>query len=464
MARKPALKARKGAERLRTIETLPLRPCTAGEGQAARDAPERIKATSGSTKSERKVAKLDDKNVRNLALPAKGNRVTYDGGHKGAVKGFGARVTAAGARSFVLNYRTRSGRERRITIGQFPDWQTVAARKYAGELKQAVNRGEDPLEGLKAERRAPTIAKLCERFTEEHAARKRDSTQVFYRLIIDKWILPELRSRKVADIAFEDIDGLHRSITKKGKPYIANRTMSVLSKMFNLAIKWKWRTDNPVKGIERNQEQKRQRYLSTSEIASLSKALAEHEDQQAANILRILLLTGARSEEVRAASWAQLDLENGIWIKPAANTKQKREHRVPLSAPARQLLTEIRAGEEAKAAKRGRDLPPHVFPGRGGVGFRDNIKRAWAEIIKAADFAEHARVHDLRHTYASILASAGLSLPVIGQLLGHTQAATTHRYSHLYDDPLRAATERVGAIVDASKKPSGKVVDIGGRR
>jgi integrase len=341
--------------------------------------------------------KLTDTIVKNLAVPDAGNRIAYDE----AVKGFGVRVTAAGARAFVLNYRTRSGRERRYTIGAYPDWKTAAAREEAAKLKQAVDRGEDPLEGLQADRAAPTMAKLCERFLEEHAARKRDSTKIFYEGIISKWILPELRSRKVADIAFEDVDGLHRAITKKGKPYIANRTISVLSKMFNLAIKWKWRTDNPVKGIERNQEQKRQRYLSTSEIGRLSKALAEHEDQQAANILRLLLLTGARSEEVRAATWAQLDMADGVWIKPAANTKQKRDHRVPLSAPARLLLTEIKAAEEAKAHQKGRDLSPYVFPGRGGASFRDNIKRPWAEIIKAAGFTEHARIHDLRHTYAS---------------------------------------------------------------
>ena len=260
---------------------------------------------------------------------------------------------------------------------------------------------------------------------------------------------PGASSRKVADVAFEDIDGLHRSITKKGKPYIANRTLSVLSKMFNLAIKWRWRADNPVKGIERNQELKRQRYLSMAEITGLTKALAEHEDQQAANIVRLLLLTGARSEEVRAARWEQLDLEGGVWTKPAASTKQKREHRVPLSAPARQLLSKIHEAEKAKTTKNGREFSSYVFPGRGGVGYREGIKRFWVGILETSDFTEHARIHDLRHTYASILASAGLSLPIIGQLLGHTQPATTARFSHLFDDPLRAATEHAAGIIGA---------------
>ena len=111
--------------------------------------------------------------------------------------------------------------------------------------------------------------------------------------------------------------------------------------MFSLAIKWGYRTNNPAKGIERNQEIKRQRYLTGDQLGHLSKALAEHEDQVAANIIRLLLVTGARSAEVRGMEWSQLDLEVGIWTKPGSMTKQKTEHRVPLSAPARQLLVEL---------------------------------------------------------------------------------------------------------------------------
>ena len=113
--------------------------------------------------------------------------------------------------------------------------------------------------------------------------------------------------------------------------------------MFNVAIRWQWRTDNPARGIERNQEPARHRYLSAAELVSLSVSLAEHPDQQAANIFRLLLLTGARRSEVAGLRWADLDLAEGVWTKPAATTKQKAMHRVPLSAPARQLLAELHA-------------------------------------------------------------------------------------------------------------------------
>jgi integrase len=161
-------------------------------------------------------------------------------------------------------------------------------------------------------------------------------------------------------------------------------------------------------------------------------------------------------------SWDQLDLDAGVWIKPSAHTKQKREHRVPLSAPVRQLLVAMRDAAEQHAQETGKELSTCVFPGRTGAGPVVEVKRAWATIARLAAL-NGVRLHDLRHTYASLLASSGLSLPVIGALLGHTQLQTTARYTHLLDDPLRAATERVGAIVSAAATPRASAVKGGPR-
>ncbi len=415
--------------------------------------------------------KLADAVVKALPTPPKGNRIHYDS----EVKGFGCRVTAKGTRAFVLNYRTRTGRERRYTIGAFPDWKTVAARAEASELKKRIDRGNDPLAEIEADRNAKTVADLCDRYVEEHLPKKRESSQQDDKAMIRRYIKqegekaptikPQLKQKKVLEVTFSDIDGLHRAITKRGHRYQANRVLALLSKMFNLAIKWQLRADNPCKGVERNQEEKRHRYLSGDELARLTQALAEAEDQQAANIVRLLLLTGARRGEVQSATWDQFDLKAGVWTKPGATTKQKTLHRVPLSAPARQLLVEIRGTANSD----------YVFPGRTG-GHRVEIKTAWRDLCIAAGIVTQetvkdargrekiivkpsARLHDLRHTYASMLASAGLSLPIIGALLGHTQPQTTARYAHLFDDPLRAATERVGAIVMPAK---GRPEDKGG--
>ena len=390
-------------------------------------------------------ATLTDKAIRGLPVPPSGNRVFYDGD----VKGFGVRVTSAGALAFVLNYRA-AGRERRITIGSFPDWSTKAAREQAKSLKRRIDMGDDPMAERHAERAAPTIESLAERYLAEHAPRKRARSVQEDRSLLRQLILPKLGKLRVAVVRRSEIEAFHREVSKQ-TPVRANRALSLLTKMFNLAIGWEIRADNPCKGIERNAEDKRERYLTPAELERLVAALAEHPHQNSANIIRLLLLTGARRGEVLGATWSQFDLDAGVWTKPAATTKQKKLHRVPLSAPARQLLSEMTAKATSDA----------LFPGHRGNEQQTDLKRFWASICKDAGIAG-VRVHDLRHSYASYLASAGLSLPVIGALLGHTQASTTQRYAHLLDDPLRAATERVGAMVAGAGKPGAEIVPMAG--
>jgi integrase len=403
--------------------------------------------------------RLTEKLIHTLPAPASGNCIYWDAPNakgKGFTPGFGLRVTAAGARAFVLNYRTRSGRDRRLTIGSVPAWSLTAARTEAAALKRRVDIGEDPLGERHETRSAPTVAELCDRFVAEHMARKRPSTRRSYQAAVDE-IRKGLGTRKVAEVSVDDVERLHRKITERA-PYVANRTAAVASKMFNMAIRSGWRPDNPVRGLERNEEQKRQRYLTETELARLSAALAEHDDQQAANIIWLLLLTGARKHEVLAARWEAFDLDEGKWIKPSSHTKTRLEHHVRLSAPARQILARIRM----EAGKANSDSP-YVFPGRISGQHRINVKDVWAALRRTAKIAG-ARIHDLRHTYAATLASDGQSLLVIGALLGHTQTSTSARYAHLLDDPLRRATERAGARLAPRKKPGGEVVPIRGER
>ena len=385
-------------------------------------------------------AKFDDRFVRGLGPPEKGNRISYDRG-SGSVKGFGIRVTAAGAKSFIVTYRI-AGQERRMTIGAYPDWSVSAARLEAARIKREADLGHDPLAERHSAREAPTVSELCDRYLAEHAVRKRTGEDD--RSMVERIIRPRIGSRKAVAVAYADIDALHRKVTENNGRYAANRVLALLSKMFSLAIRWQIRPDNPAKGVERNPEERRYRYLSSDELRRLSDALTAYPNQVAANAIRLLVLTGARRGEVLAATWDQFDLDAGIWTKPSSHTKQKREHRVPLSAAARQLLTDMRA-----KAQRDEKLSYYLFPGRLGDGPMVEIKTCWAALCRAAKI-DSIRIHDLRHTYASILASAGQSLPVIGALLGHTQPGTTARYAHLFDDPLRAATDRVGDIFGGS--------------
>ena len=391
---------------------------------------------------------LNDSVVRNLPVPEKTHyHITYDSGPK-RVPGFGVRVTEAGYRSFILNYPGG-----RYTIGRFGDWSTGDARQEAKRLRREIDLGADPMRDRKAEREAPTITDLVQRVEAEHLPRLRPATAASIRAQLKNHVLPALgESTKVADVRFEDIDRLHRRVTKAAGPYGANRVLALCSKMFSLAVRWQMRADNPCRGVERNREHSRQRYLTADEMAALTQALAEFPDRDMADIFRMLLLTGARKGEVLRMKWDDVDIAAGTWTKPPASTKQNRVHVVPLSAPARQLLGERLVNKRSD----------YVFPSNRGSGPILNIHRAWVRLTKTA-VIDGVRVHDLRHSFASSIASGGGSLPLIGALLGHSSPATTHRYAHLFDDVQRAAVERIGSAVVNAGKPVAEPVPLRGR-
>jgi integrase len=390
--------------------------------------------------------RLTDDLIRKLSRPEKGSRVYYDApSPKGSdfTSGFGVRVTAGGVKSFVLNFRTKERVERRYTIGRYPEWSLVAARVEARELKGDVNKGGDPVAKKRLDSHAPNMGDLCARFREEHLPTLRPSTATDYAGIIDA-IQARFGTRRVAAITIDDIEKFHREVTKDGHPYRANRFLSVMSKMFSLAVRWRIRSDNPCKGAERNREQKRERYLSDGELQRLLATLAGWKKQRVADLIRLLLWTGCRRGEAVKAEWDQFDLEAGIWTKPGAITKTKTDHRVPLSDAARELLIEIRSKQPPDETR--------VFP------HMAQLAKPWREICQEAKIT-NLRIHDLRHSYASTLASAGYSLPIIGKLLGHTQASTTQRYSHLIHDVLHEATQAASRRLAAPPREA-KIVEL----
>lgn len=197
------------------------------------------------------------------------------------------------------------------------------------------------------------------------------------------------------------------------------------------------RDDNPVKGIERYPEEKRNRWLDNDEVQRLWDVLNEYNNQDVANAIRLLLLTGSRRNEVLHATWDQFDLDNSVWTKPAHTTKQKRMEHLPLSAQAISILKTMKSKSNSS----------FLFPGKTSNKPVQGIKKAWHTIRKKAELSD-VRLHDLRHTYASHLVSNGLSLSIVGKLLGHTQVSTTQRYAHLADEPLRNATAFFGNKVE----------------
>ncbi len=385
------------------------------------------------------TGKLTEALAKALTPPGSGNRIRWHG----ELAGFGCRVTAAGTRAWVLRYRNADGRDRTLTIGDANSWPLADAMKKAKALRRQVYDGQDPLAERQDQRSAPTVADLCERYRADKMVHYRPSTAREVSATIDTLILPKLGKLKVGSVRHTDVDRWHREIGQRAR-FRANRSVAYLSAMFSLAIKLEWCTANPCKGIERFAEPSRERYLTAEEIARLLRALDQHPYQTSANAIRLLLYSGARRGETLSATWDQFDLQAGIWTKPHGSTKQKRTHRVPLSQPALALLTSMR--REVGDSQ-------YLFPGGGTQGALQDVRKTWAWTCRKAGISG-CRLHDLRHSYASVLASAGLSLPIIGQLLGHSNPTTTSRYSHLLDSALKDATEQAGAII------SGKVVPL----
>lgn len=365
-----------------------------------------------------------------LLQPLEKDRFEWDD----ELPGFGVRVKPTGVKSYVIQYR-QEGQSRRLTLGRHGVLAPDEARKMARINLGNVARGDDPARVRQDARRAPLMQHLADDYLERHARPNKRPISVRDDVaMISKIILPAFGSKKVKDVNRRDIESL--LISMRETPYRANRVRALLSKMFSLAKAWDWRADNPVEGVQKFQEAKRDRWLNEDELKRLVAVLSGHPNQRAANVIRLLILTGARKSEAMTATWDQFDLARGVWTKPAHTTKQKKIEHVPLSGAAVSLLegmNAIRVGNTSES--------PFLFPGDVRGQPIKEIKRFWEEVRTAAGL-DNVRIHDLRHTFASHLVSSGVSLPIVGRLLGHSQPQTTQRYAHLADDPLREAANK----------------------
>ena len=372
------------------------------------------------------------------------------------VRGFSITIYPSGNRAFTLDYRI-AGRQRRMTIGRWPEWNTVAARERAKDLRREIDEGIDPLNQRENAREAPRVNDMTKRYLEEHTPHLAARNAADQHTIMAKLVAPDWGRKLVTEITKADVEKLLNKIAAgrarpskakpnnrarklqgpKPTPVRANRVGEVLRKMFTLAIGWGMRADNPASGFRRRIENERERFLSPEEIGRLAKALDAAKDQRAAGIIRLCMLTGARSGEVRQARFEQFNLDLGSWSKPAATTKQRKIHRIPISGD---VVAIVR--QRSLLVPRGN---PWLFPGDAPGQPVKEIRRFWMGIQKAAKLPE-VRIHDLRHTFASLLVSGGASLEMIGKLLGHTQMQTTQRYAHLMDSPLRDGVNAVASI------------------
>ena len=335
--------------------------------------------------------------------------------------GFGLRVYPSGKRKYIVQYRTKTNRQRRQVIGLHGVITAEKARLKVGKLLAQVQDGGDPAGEAQAARKAPTVTDLAADYLQRHAIpNKRPASVDADRSMLDRLVLPRLGKMKVLAVTRRDVETIHTNL--RATPYRANRVLALVSKIFNLAVAWDWRGDNPARGIPRYHEDQRERWLSAEELSRLWAALDEDTNQRAANAVKLMILTGARRGEVLMATWDQFDLDRGVWTKPSHHTKQKRTEHVPLSKPALALLTALKAEADPKQT--------HLYPGEVPGKPLGEIKKFWQRVRKETGL-EGVRLHDLRHTCASELAMSGATLAEIAEVLGHKTLAMVKRYAHL---------------------------------
>jgi integrase len=374
-----------------------------------------------------------------------------------SLAGFGVAAYPNGKKAYVVQYR-QNGRTRRSAIGEHGRLTVDEARSEAKKLLGRVERGEDPIAARKIERQVQAVSEIAYQFLAQHAqAKRKPRTHEGYKILIDRHINPAIGGNRISQLRRVDIVKLHSSMS--ATPGAANRAVALVSAIWNWASKREIVPlgENPARAITRYPESAKERFLSSDEFRRLSDALVKGEteglpyevdegkpkskhnrkpenrkrfvDPYAAAAIRLLILTGARLREILHARWENVDVERGILFLPDSKTGRKP---VYLSSAALEILAKL---PRIKGN-------PYVIAGLTNDKPRTDLKNPWRAVTEAAGLTG-LRIHDLRHSFASIGAGASLGLPIIGKLLGHTQPSTTARYAHLDASPMRRAVETI---------------------
>ena len=406
------------------------------------------------------------------------------------LKGFGLIAMPSGAKTWIVEYRAgaggRSAAKRRVTLGKVGTLTPDQARALAKDILARVHAGEDPATEKREAKAAKTVGELCDLYLTEaeqgnvisrRGAPKKASTLATDRGRIERHIKPLLGRKPVRDVTRADIERFLRDVAggktavdiktkKQGRAIVtggrgtATRTVRLLGGIFSYAIRLGLRTDNPTHGVAKYADGQGARFLSTAELERLGEALrqaetagvswdvdpdapgAKHlpknsEERRttispfAAAAIRLLILTGCRLREILHLEWSHVDTERGLLHLPDSKTGAKS---IVLARPALDIIAAIPRLDGCRFVIAGSDTQKP----------RSDLKRPWALVTRTAGLSG-VRLHDLRHTYASHGAAAGMGLTIVGKLLGHADVKTTSRYSHFDADPLRVAADRVGA-------------------
>ena len=369
------------------------------------------------------------------ALPTNGKDALY---WDRRLPGFGVRVAASGRKTYIIQSRGPSGSVR-VTIGPHGTITPDQARKQAAAIIDRIKRGEDPVPA--PPRPEPTVADLAERFMRAHVAVNcKASSAEFYRLTLDKHILPALGAMPVRSVERAHVTALHHVL--RDRPVMANRVIDILSKMNSLAEAWDLRPagKNPCRSVRRYKEEKRERFLSPDEILRLGRVLTKAEAEGGASMyaaaaIRLLMLTGCRLNEVLTLRWDDVD-------RTARELRIRDGKTGPRSVPLTPTVMDVFGAIPRVPGN------PWVIAGTRLGAHLPSIRRHWDRLRVRADL-EDIRIHDLRHSYASRALALGESLTMIGRLLGHTKVSTTARYAHLARDTEKVSAARVGGSIGA---------------
>jgi integrase len=375
--------------------------------------------------------------------------------------GFGLRIEETGRKTFIVRYRPGGGRKapkRFLTLGRYGNLTTEEARVAARKVLSAGNLGMDPAADRLRKRQELTVAELCDLYLEIGVEHKKALTIYGDRGRIDRHIKPLLGTKRVGDVTLADVERAMKDIAEgktrtdvrtgkirarimvRGGKGAATRIIGLLGGIFTFAQRHGYRTDNPCRGVRRYKGHACERFLNADDLAKLGAVLAKAEEEgansTAINIFRMLAMTGARRGEISALLWDEVDFDHACLRLRDSKTGAKV---IPLGGPALHLLRNLIRLRQS----------PFVFPATVGRGHFIGVKSTWDRIRREAGFPD-LRIHDLRHSFASMGLAAGDTLPMIGALLGHSNPRTTARYAHLADDPKRQAAHRIsGRIANA---------------